>query len=166
MVATVTNELGKGIKVVQGAVDFRVPGTVIVNPATGLPHDVTTPLPIKLGTGVSLWVNTGTLVYATTTIAQNATSTAAINLGAGRLASIGFPADWTLADLNVQISCDGGVTYADMYSVDGVKYVIKGAASRCVLLPLADFMAHQYIKLVSTTAQLGGTKTLNLKSVS
>lgn len=91
------------------------------------------------------------LVYQTVNIANGASLSAAVDTGTARLACISLPAAWTAADLTLQCSTDG-VTFRDVYDKDGAEYTIKAAASRAVLVPLADTLGMRYIKIRSGTA--------------
>lgn len=75
---------------------------------------------------------------------------AAIDVGQLRAARVQIPALWTTANLTFQTSIDG-VTYADLY--DGsLEYTITAAASREILLPIADFLGIRYLKIRSGTS--------------
>ena len=88
---------------------------------------------------------------ATATIASGASLSSAVDLSNKRLARIVIPSGWTTANLTVQTSYDG-TNYADLYDKDGAVYTITvGGASRAIMVPLADFIGVQYLKLRSST---------------
>jgi hypothetical protein len=89
----------------------------------------------------------------TATFVDGANLSEALDLGeeGGRLAGVLIPAGWTAADLTFQGSIDG-TTFGNMYDKDGNEYTVKAAASRFVLLPIADFLGLRYLKIRSGTS--------------
>lgn len=87
----------------------------------------------------------------TATIANGASLSGAVPLGNGGLTRIAMPAAWTAANLTFQTSYDG-VTFANLYNHEGTEYTVQAAASREILLPLADFLGVRFIKIRSGTS--------------
>lgn len=84
-------------------------------------------------------------------IAINESLSTAIDLADQRAARIAVPADWTAANLTFQVSVDG-VTYYNLYDKDGTEYTVVAAASRSMILPLADWLGVRYVKVRSGTS--------------
>lgn len=70
---------------------------------------------------------------AIVTIANGASLSGEINLGGAMPGAIIMPAAWTAANLTLQVSPDGGVTYYDLYDDAGNEITITAAASRMIL---------------------------------
>lgn len=158
----ITNDVGNPIPVagsaVVGAVPTSPPLSVSGVDPGGLKRHLLT------DTDGKSVISVGVLAQPTATIAIGATVSSAISLGTARLAGVLFPSDWVAADLTVQVSLDGS-NYFDMYDINGIKYTIKGLASRYVMVPLADFMGFSTFKFVSTATQTSTQKTLTLRTV-
>lgn len=93
------------------------------------------------------------------TIPNGATGlSAAISLGNNRLARIDMPATWVAANLTFQVSADD-VTYTNLYDSLGTEYTVIAAASRSILLNLADFLGIRYLKIRSGTASVPVNQT-------
>jgi hypothetical protein len=84
-------------------------------------------------------------------IAINESLSTAIDLADQRAARIAMPAAWTAANLTFQTSVDG-ITYNDLYDKDGIEYTVVAAASRSMILPLADWLGVRYVKVRSGTS--------------
>ena len=86
------------------------------------------------------------------TIANGASLSGAVDLRPyGTPARLVIPAAWTTANITIQTSYDG-VNFNDFYDSVGSEYTITvGGASRSILLPLADFIGVEWIKLRSGT---------------
>lgn len=82
------------------------------------------------------------------TIANGASLSTALDLGEGRVAFLVMPAAWTAADISFQVSADGAA-FVDLFKPDGTEYTLTVAASRAILLPLADFLGIRHIKIRS-----------------
>ncbi|SMB93238.1 hypothetical protein [Deinococcus hopiensis] len=67
-------------------------------------------------------------------------------------------AAWTAADITIQTSADNA-TWADLYDAYGSVYTIKAAASRSIILPVADLIGINYIRLRSGTPTTPVTQT-------
>lgn len=106
--------------------------------------------------------------YLTATIANGASLSGAVDLGDSRAARLAFPAAWTAAVVTVMTSMDG-TTYRDLYDKDGTEYTIQAAASRSVLLPVADFYGIRYVKFRSGTSAAavnqGAARVLEVQAV-
>ncbi len=83
-------------------------------------------------------------------IAASASLSGAIDCEDTRISRIQIPSAWTTANITFQTSVDG-VTYADLYDSFGVEYVVTAAASREIILPLADFLGIRFLKIRSGT---------------
>jgi hypothetical protein len=69
------------------------------------------------------------------TIANAASLSNALDLTGGRLVAISLPAAWTAANLTLQASADGGVTFQDVYDKAGTEVTITvGGANRYIVL--------------------------------
>lgn len=93
----------------------------------------------------------GRAAYKTATILSGAALSDVLLLGPLRPCRIIMPAAWTAANLTVQTSYDNGVTFNDLYDASGTEYTITAAASRAILLPIADFLGVNALKLRSGT---------------
>lgn len=105
----------------------------------------------------------------TATIASGASLSGAVDLGSGgRAARIAMPAAWTTANLTFQASYDG-ITYNNLYDKDGVEYTAQAAASRSILLPVADWYGIRYLKVRSGTSAAavnqGAARSLIIQAV-
>lgn len=90
-------------------------------------------------------------LYRYATIANGESLSSPIDLGGKRLTHIAIPAAWTAANLTFQVSVDGR-TFGDLYDAVGTEYTATvGGASRTVLIPFADFIGAQFIKIRSGT---------------
>lgn len=102
---------------------------------------------------------------ATATIANGESLSGAVDCGSARLALIVMPAGWTAADLTFQESVDNS-TFVDKYDAYGVEYTVVCAASRAIVINLADFIGTRYLKIRSGTAAepvaQGGSRALTL----
>ncbi len=87
----------------------------------------------------------------TFTIGNGASLSDAQDLGGVAVARIVMPDAWTAAVLTVQSSADG-VTFSNLYDRYGGEYTIQAAASRAILIPLAELCAMRYLKLRSGTS--------------
>lgn len=94
----------------------------------------------------------GQLVTTTATIENGASLSDAIDCSLGRLAHIEMPASWTTANLTLQASDALDGTYNNLYDSFGTEYAIIAAASRSIIVPLADFLGVRYLKVRSGTA--------------
>lgn len=88
---------------------------------------------------------------ATATIANGASLSSAVDCTLGRPNRIVMPAAWTAAVLTVQTSYDG-TNFNNLYDIYGAEYTIQAAASRSILLPIADVIGVRYMKLRSGTS--------------
>lgn len=68
------------------------------------------------------------------------------------IAGIVMPSGWDAAALTFQVSDDDGSTFNELYDSSGNEYTVQAAASRRIIVPLADFLAVGLIKLRSGTA--------------
>ena len=84
-------------------------------------------------------------------IAQGQSLSADIDLAGATLVMLGLPAAWTAADLTFQVG-DGLGGWMNLYTADGVEYLARAAAGRCVLLPPADFARVRWLRIRSGTA--------------
>lgn len=104
------------------------------------------------------------------TIANGASLSGAVDLRPyGSPARLVIPAAWTTANITVQTSYDG-VNFNDLYDSLGTEYTVTvGGASRSVMLPLADFIGVEWIKLRSgttgTPVAQGAARTINIVCV-
>jgi hypothetical protein len=108
------------------------------------------------------------IATATATIANGASLSGAVDLGTARLAKINMPAAWTAAVLTFQTSSDG-VTYRDLYDSSGTEISYTVAASRSVIVSLADWIGTRFVKVRSGTAAAavnqGADRALELVAV-
>lgn len=113
----------------------------------------------------ALTVQGAASVTATATIASSGNLSGVVDCGTARLAVIIMPASWTAADLTFQESVDNS-TFVDKYDAYGVEYTVVSAASRAILINLADFIGARYLKVRSGTSgspvAQGGTRALTL----
>lgn len=109
-------------------------------------------------------VNTNPTVKVAT-ILNAASLSDAIDLGFYRLARIEMPGAWTAADFTVQVSSDGS-NFSNLYDATGAEYTIRAAASRAILVSLADFLGVRFIRLRSGTSAAavpqGADRAINL----
>jgi hypothetical protein len=102
------------------------------------------------------------------TIANGESLSSAVDLQDGRAARIDMPSAWTAADLTFQVSPDGN-TYTDLYEADGTEYTVTAAASRSIILPIADFLGIRYLKVRSGTSAAavnqGAARNLTIQAV-
>lgn len=91
------------------------------------------------------------LTTATATIANGAALSAAVSLAGKGIIRLNMPASWTAANLTFQVSADNA-TYLDLYDKNGSEYTVTAAASRSIILPPADFVGVNYIKIRSGTS--------------
>lgn len=85
------------------------------------------------------------------TIAAGTALTPEIDMGGKRLARITTPAAWTTANLTFQVAPISGGTFNDLYDSGGTEYTVTAAASRTIIIPLADFIGLRFIKIRSGT---------------
>jgi hypothetical protein len=101
-------------------------------------------------------------------IASGASLSGELILGEGRAAAIIMPAAWTAAGLTFQVSTGDG-TFVDLYDAAGTEYTVAAAASRAVLLPIADFLGFSRLRIRSGTSgapvNQGDARTLKLVMV-
>lgn len=104
-------------------------------------------------------------VVVEATISSGESLSAAVDLGDGALVRIAMPSSWTTADLTFQTSYDG-TTYSDLYDADGNEYDVSAAASREIIVPIADLIGARYVKVRSgttgTPVNQGADRTINL----
>lgn len=91
------------------------------------------------------------IATATATIANAASLSGAVALSGKGIIRIVMPGTWTAANLTFQTSADNN-TYNDLYTSTGSEYTVTAAASRSIILPPADFVGINYIKVRSGTA--------------
>lgn len=88
---------------------------------------------------------------ASTSIGNGQSLSSPIDLQGKRLSHIMIPSAWTTGNITFQVSTDGK-TYGDYYDASGTEYTATvGGASRTILLPFADFIGVQFVKLRSGT---------------
>lgn len=92
------------------------------------------------------------LDVANATIANGQSLSGAVNLGGLRLFGIVMPAAWTAANLTYQMSHDSGVTWINMYDVNGSELTATAGTSRFIAIDPANFAAVPMIKIRSGTA--------------
>lgn len=108
----------------------------------------------------ALLVGSSQIIVTSVQIALGAALSTQIDLGTARLARIVVPAGWDAADLTVRSSPDGVANnYFDLYDSFGTEYTIKAAASRSILVPLADFISIRYLQLRSGKAAAAVNQT-------
>lgn len=91
----------------------------------------------------------------TVTIANGASLSGAIDLGSSSLAGILMPSAWTAAGLSFAVSTSLAGTYVPLWNAIGSEYTVPSAsavASQFIVLPVADFLGIQFIKVRSGTA--------------
>ena len=103
-------------------------------------------------------VTTSQITTTTTFIAVNGSLSAAVDLGTTRLGRIAMPTAWNAANLTLQTSADG-VTFQNLYKDDGTEYSITAAASREIIVNLADMLSVRYLKIRSGTYALPVVQT-------
>ena len=91
------------------------------------------------------------VITKTGTITNGTSLSGAIDCSAGRPSRIAMPSTWDSANLTFQASADG-TTYNNLYDSSGNEYTVTAAASRSILLPLADFISIRYLKIRSGTS--------------
>lgn len=91
------------------------------------------------------------LTTATATIANGASLSAAVTLAGKGVIRLNMPATWTAANLTFQVSVDN-VTYFDLYDKTGTEYTVTAAVSRSIIMPPADFVGMNYLKIRSGTS--------------
>ena len=96
-------------------------------------------------------VESGQVVVKTATIANGASLSDAIDCAVARLGRITLPAAWTAAALTFQVSPDG-TNWFNLYDAAGTEYTAQAAASRAVIIPVADFLSVRYLKVRSGTS--------------
>lgn len=82
-------------------------------------------------------------------IANGASLSQAFAVGSGTLVAVVMPAAWTTAVLTFQGSCDGGVTFTDLYDASGNEITVTVAAAQKVLIDHMD--GNAYLKIRSGT---------------
>lgn len=157
---TADGKLGRGIVVTDGDKSRQVPGVVLI--------DATTGLPIGMSGSAGFQVTSGQISQVTANIANGASQSAALDLAVARLGRITLPAAWTAADLTFLVS-DDNITFNPLYDKDGVEYKVVAAASRTVLIAVADFLGVRYLKIrsgtVATPVAQGASRDLILTLV-
>jgi hypothetical protein len=109
-------------------------------------------LSVAPGSDTTWTVASGQVSSVTVNIPNGAAGlSAGTDLGLYRAARIAMPATWTAANLTFQASYDNA-TWNDLYDSYGVEYTVTAAASRSIILPIADFLGIRYIKIRSGTA--------------
>ena len=78
-----------------------------------------------------------------------------------RLAIVGMPAAWDAANLTFQVSLDNQVSWLNLYDSSGSEYSVTAAASRAIMIPLADFIGVTDMKIRSGTAAAAVNQTAN-----
>lgn len=73
-----------------------------------------------------------------------------IDLNDARLSIIYVPAGWVAANITLQSSFNG-TDFFNVFNEVGTEYTITAAASRAILVPLADLLGARHIKLRSGT---------------
>lgn len=137
------------------------------------------PLPVTTTGGLGITPSLGGMALlgngrlsGTVTIANGASLSGAIDFGSSSLAGILMPATWTAAGLSFAVSTSLAGTYVPLWNASGSEYIVPSAsavASQFIILPLADFLGIQYLKVRSGTAgsavNQGGERDLILISV-
>jgi hypothetical protein len=137
------------------------------------------PLPVTLNGAMGVTPSLGGLAVlgngrlsGTVTIANGASLSGAIDLGSSSLAGILMPAAWTAAGLSFTVSTSLAGTYVPLWNAIGSEYTVPSAsavASQFIVLPVADFLGIQFIKVRSGTAAAavnqGGDRALVLVTV-
>ena len=88
----------------------------------------------------------------TATISTGTSLSPAVNLGGLRVFGLSMPAAWTTASMTFQTSYDNGVSWQNMYDVNGNEVSVTVAASRNIAIDPVLFSAVPMIKLRSGTA--------------
>jgi hypothetical protein len=93
----------------------------------------------------------GPITQKILTIANGASVSDALPCGNARAIAVVLPNPWTAADVGVEVSTDGGATWAPMFDNAGNEYAIKAAAAaaRFVVLSLQDWLGVTYFRLAS-----------------
>lgn len=103
------------------------------------------------------------------TIADGASLSDIVPLGIGALARIVMPDAWTAGNLTFQTSYDG-TTFNNLYAADGTEYTVTAAASREIIVNLADFLGVRFVKIRSgtsgTAVNQGAARTIRVVSLS
>lgn len=94
-------------------------------------------------------VSSGSPVTQKATIANGTSLSGVIDLGASKLVAIQMPAAWTAAALTFQASIDG-TNYFDVYD-NATERSYTTAASRMLVLQMADWVGVKYLKIRSGT---------------
>lgn len=120
------------------------------------------PLPVTLNGAMGVAPSIGGMALlgngrlsGTVTIANGASLSGAIDLGSSSLACILMPAAWTAAGLSFAVSTSLAGTYVPLWNASGSEYIVpstSAVASQFIILPLADFLGIQYLKVRSGTA--------------
>lgn len=109
----------------------------------------------ELGDGSGAWapaVNARAIAAVVdAAIASGQSLSGAIDLGAGRLARIVFPAALTGTQVTFQTSYDG-TNYANLYDETGTEVAYTVAASREVRVPLTDWLGIRWLKIRTGTS--------------
>lgn len=92
----------------------------------------------------------------TATIASGQSLSAQVDIGPKKLVGIVMPAGWDAADITFQASPDGGTTFGELFSTDGV------AADAVAAVQIHSPAAAQYI--VIAPEQLRSVNSLKVRS--
>jgi hypothetical protein len=87
---------------------------------------------------------------ATATILSGASLSDAIPMLGRNITGVLVPSGWTAADITLSVSLDG-ITYADLYDVDG-EIVMSAGASVFIGLNIATYMGFSFVKVRSGTS--------------
>lgn len=96
-------------------------------------------------------VTPGQVAAITATIASGASISNDLDLGLMRLGRIAMPADWTAANITLQVSHNGSA-WNNLFDQAGSEYSIVAAAGRSNLIPLSDMLSVRYLRLRSGTS--------------
>lgn len=88
----------------------------------------------------------------TATILSGQSVSAAVNLGGLRLFGLVMPAAWTTANLTFQMSPDNGVSWSNIFDINGVEFTVTAAASRFITFDPAALPAVQWLQIRSGTS--------------
>lgn len=99
------------------------------------------------------------LVQTLVTILNGTSLSAAIPAGDHVPIGIAMPAAWDAAGLTFQVSCDGGVTFNELYDVSGNETTLTTAAGRYMPLDPSIWIGINHIKIRSGTAAAAVNQT-------
>ena len=86
------------------------------------------------------------------TIANGTSLSAAVPIGDHVPVGIAMPTGWDAAGITFQVSCDGGVTFNELYDATGANTTLTTALGRYIPLDPSVWIGINHIKIRSGTA--------------